>query len=124
MTTQKIRPDPSCKSCYGEGIVYDIVDYGSTTARLPTFCDCVENQCSNDTDDIELDLSVDKTHDPGHNPSVWKNYDALRCVNCNNVLKVPRDVDVFSCPQCNHENRFVYEEIIDGIIDQILDRKS
>lgn len=52
---QIIRPDSNCKYCHGTGIVYDSVDYGSTTASLPSFCDCVENQVLEDTDEIVLE---------------------------------------------------------------------
>jgi len=54
--TQKIMPDPDCKFCRGEGMVYDTVDYGSTTAQFPTFCNCVEEQADEDTDEIVLVL--------------------------------------------------------------------
>jgi len=53
---QKIKPDPDCKWCYGDGVVYDTVDYGSTTAQLPSYCNCVEEQADEDTDDIEIVL--------------------------------------------------------------------
>ena len=32
--------DPTCKACHGSGVVYDTVDYGSTTAQLESPCDC------------------------------------------------------------------------------------
>jgi len=51
---QRITPKAGCKFCHGTGKVYDVVDYGSTTARLPSFCECVEDQADEDTDDIEL----------------------------------------------------------------------
>lgn len=51
---QLITPKAGCKFCHGTGIIYDIVDYGSTTARLPSFCDCVEDQVDDDTDNVEL----------------------------------------------------------------------
>ena len=52
---QKIKPKPDCEYCHGEGTVYDTVDYGSTTAQLPNFCNCVEEQ-ANENDEIELVL--------------------------------------------------------------------
>jgi hypothetical protein len=61
MTIQKITPEPGCKYCHGTGMVYDIVDYGSTTARLPSYCSCVEDQADEDADDIEL---VETTNGP------------------------------------------------------------
>ena len=54
---QRIKPRPDCPSCFGEGTVYDTVDYGSTTAQLPSNCACVEEQADEDTDEIEIDLS-------------------------------------------------------------------
>ena len=53
---QFIKPDPNCALCHGNGEVHDTVDYGSTTASLPSFCDCVEMQAVEDTDDIEIIL--------------------------------------------------------------------
>lgn len=53
---QTIKPDPNCTFCHGEGTVYDTVDYGSTTAQLPSYCDCVESQADEDTDDIEINI--------------------------------------------------------------------
>ena len=35
--------DPTCKFCRGTGVVYDTVDYGSTTAQMPSTCECVED---------------------------------------------------------------------------------
>lgn len=32
--------DPTCKACHGSGVVYDTVDYGSTTAQWESPCDC------------------------------------------------------------------------------------
>jgi hypothetical protein len=57
-TIVRITPDPDCKNCLGTGIVYDIVDYGSTTARLSSFCNCVEAQIGDELmdEDIEIEL--------------------------------------------------------------------
>ena len=46
----KIKPDPECKYCHG--MVYDIVDFGSTTAMLPSFCGCIEEQIPEGYDGI------------------------------------------------------------------------
>jgi len=54
MITQKITPKAGCRSCHGSGLVYDVVDYGSTTARLESFCECVEDQADDPTEEIEL----------------------------------------------------------------------
>jgi hypothetical protein len=51
---QQIKPNVDCPHCHGWGTVYDTVDYGSTTAQLPSFCGCVEDQTDDDTDEIEL----------------------------------------------------------------------
>lgn len=40
----EIKADPNCPECRGEGFVYDVVDYGSTTARMESLCDCIEAQ--------------------------------------------------------------------------------
>lgn len=62
----KIKPDPNCKWCRGSGIVYDSVSYGSTTAQLPSTCECVEAQVPEDYDgEIEIDLSeMKEEYDP------------------------------------------------------------
>lgn len=58
METMKIKPDLNCKECHGTGEVFDIVDYGSTTASFPSFCSCVEEQIPEGFDgEIELDLN-------------------------------------------------------------------
>ena len=66
-----IRPDPSCKACHGEGTVYDTVDYGSTTAQLPSWCECVERQIPETFDDrtdeiviIPLEQTAEIENDP------------------------------------------------------------
>lgn len=55
--TQKIKPEPNCPHCHGNGEVFDIVPWGSTTTSMASFCECVEAQADEDTDEIELDLS-------------------------------------------------------------------
>ena len=57
---QFVKPDPDCKLCRGTGEVFDSVDYGSTTASLPSFCDCVEMQVA-DYEDIDIVLVLDDT---------------------------------------------------------------
>lgn len=32
--------DPTCRQCRGTGVVWDTVDYGSTTAQMESPCDC------------------------------------------------------------------------------------
>ena len=38
--------NPRCEYCHGTGIVYDMVDYGSTTVQMPSTCECVEDGVS------------------------------------------------------------------------------
>ncbi len=38
----------NCKFCHGDGTFYDTVPYGSTTAQLPSDCECIFE----DIDDI------------------------------------------------------------------------
>ena len=54
MIVQKIYPKQDCPHCHGNGEVFDIVPYGSTTAMMPSLCECVEAQADEDVDDIEL----------------------------------------------------------------------
>lgn len=54
--TVYIVPDKNCKECFGEGIVYDIVDYGSTKARIPTNCSCVDEQIPEGREDEEIKI--------------------------------------------------------------------
>jgi hypothetical protein len=35
-----VYADPTCRQCQGRGVVWDTVDYGSTTAQLESPCDC------------------------------------------------------------------------------------
>ncbi len=42
--------DPACPMCHGTGVVYDTVDYGSTTTQLPSVCECV----TGDDDDADV----------------------------------------------------------------------
>ena len=60
---QMIKPKPDCEFCYGDGMVYDSVPYGSTSALLPSFCECVEAQ-ANEDDEIVLDLTEDEPDPP------------------------------------------------------------
>ncbi|MBM3136528.1 MAG: hypothetical protein FJZ89_14855 [Chloroflexi bacterium] len=52
---QRIRPAPNCPHCFGEGRVYDPVPYGSGSTLLPSFCQCVEEQADEDTDEIIIE---------------------------------------------------------------------
>jgi len=66
----KIKPDPNCAMCKGTGEVFDWVDYGSTQVKLPSLCDCVQDQIPDDFDErygvIDLDLSEIEYKDEGY----------------------------------------------------------
>ena len=49
-----IKPKKDCKACHGTGIVSDSVPWGSTTASLDSYCDCVLEQVEDDAQEIEL----------------------------------------------------------------------
>ena len=53
---QRIKPDPNCEFCHGEGTVYDSVPYGSTNVLMPSHCECVEIQ-ANEADEIVLEFN-------------------------------------------------------------------
>lgn len=65
----KITPLADCKACHGSGTVYDIVDYGSTTAELPSGCSCVDEQLPEEFDDSidEIEI-VDNSWQGGDGP--------------------------------------------------------
>lgn len=42
--TRRVQADPDCDACRGRGETYDWVDYGSTRAQLPSLCDCIAEQ--------------------------------------------------------------------------------
>jgi len=52
-----VIPDHDCKLCHGEGVVYDTVDYGSTTAQMPEMCDCVAKQIPEEYDGLQLEYT-------------------------------------------------------------------
>lgn len=55
--TVRVKPDPHCKYCHGEGVVYDSVDYGGTTVQMPSDCECILNQL----EDPECEYEIDDT---------------------------------------------------------------
>lgn len=57
--TLKIKPDPACKACRGEGVVYDSVPYGMGSTSMESLCDCVLEQIPEGDEDgeVEIDLS-------------------------------------------------------------------
>lgn len=55
----KIKPNDYCMACYGTGIVHDIVDWGSTTTQIESYCDCVLDQLPEDaTEKEEIELET------------------------------------------------------------------
>ncbi len=46
---------------------------------------------------------------------VLKDYDTLRCENCNGVMMVPHDVFVFECSHCKHTHEFEMVEENDEV---------
>ena len=51
-----LKPNLDCKDCYGRGEVFDIVPYGSTTAHLPSFCHCIEEQIPEGREEEEIEI--------------------------------------------------------------------
>jgi hypothetical protein len=64
MTTYTITPEPACPYCHGSGTVYDTVDYGSTTAQLESWCNCVEVQIPGDYDDRIDEIEIAPASQP------------------------------------------------------------
>ena len=50
-----LRPSESCSYCHGSGTVYDTVPWGSTTAQMPSTCECVHDSAPADATDEEMD---------------------------------------------------------------------
>lgn len=49
-----VYADKDCKACHGEGVVRDWVPYGSTNVSMPSDCDCVTTELTDeDWDAIE-----------------------------------------------------------------------
>lgn len=55
----KIKPKKNCKACHGTGLVYDIVDWGATTAQMDSLCDCVLEQIEEENENEEVELDVE-----------------------------------------------------------------
>jgi hypothetical protein len=51
----KVKPNPDCNMCHGEGVVYDLVPYGDTNVQMPTTCECVLAQLDAD-DETGIDI--------------------------------------------------------------------
>lgn len=41
-----------------------------------------------------------------HQPNIWKDYDVLRCVECQGIMKVPKKNMTYRCPHCDREYKF------------------
>ena len=50
----------------------------------------------------------------GHTANVYKDYDVLRCVHCDEIIKVPHEAFIFECPHCDGLNEFTEEAANDG----------
>lgn len=66
--TVTIKPDPNCLACHGRGEFYDTVPYGSTTASMPSFCDCVLMQLPDVDTHIQVSLDLSEYDDSVHFP--------------------------------------------------------
>lgn len=51
---------------------------------------------------------------PGHNTNPWKNFDVLRCVECNGLIKVPKTAMEHKCIHCDALNVYEMEEVEDA----------
>mgnify|MGYP001559827448 FL=1 len=54
----KITAVFTCKFCHGSGTVYDTVPYGSTTAQMPSDCDCVKQQLPEEFDYLVDEVEI------------------------------------------------------------------
>lgn len=50
---------------------------------------------------------------PGHDTNPWKNFDVLRCIACNGLIKVHKTEMEHKCVHCNALNKFEMEELDD-----------
>lgn len=56
-----VKGDPNCVYCRGSGIVYDMVPYGSTYVRMPSDCECIQDQL----DELESESNVTNDDERG-----------------------------------------------------------
>jgi phage FluMu protein Com len=47
------------------------------------------------------------------NTNPWKNFDVLRCVECDGIIKVPKTAMEFKCIHCDTLNVFEIERLDD-----------
>ena len=57
----KITAVSTCKSCHGEGTVYEYHPYGNTVAAEALTCDCVTEQLPEEFDDMVDEIEVIET---------------------------------------------------------------
>lgn len=59
MKVQTIKPRADCPFCHGSGEVNDWVPapFGSGSVPMPSLCECVDEQCDEDADEVALDTS-------------------------------------------------------------------
>ena len=50
----------------------------------------------------------------GHANPILKTYDVLRCFQCNELIKVPKEDMEYKCPHCGRVNSFAIEEVLDA----------
>ncbi len=65
MTIYKVTPLASCKFCRGSGTVYDIVDWGSTTASMPSDCECIDEQLPEEFDYLVDEVEIVEAGEQG-----------------------------------------------------------
>ena len=46
----------------------------------------------------------------GHDTNPWRDFDVLRCVECNEIIKVPKTAMEYECPHCEALNVFEMKE--------------
>lgn len=54
---------------------------------------------------------MSKTAFSGHSHTITKDYEAIRCEGCKEIMKVPLEDLEFKCLNCGHVTLFVEEEI-------------
>lgn len=60
-------------------------------------------------------MSLMDKHFEGHEANIVKDYDVLRCPECDAILKVPKEAMSYECFSCHHVIEF--EEVVEIEID-------
>ena len=85
---------------------------GHNAEKIGTFISCYyryfDRFCA--LHSIRNNSAENYTMNSPESSEVYKDYDALRCENCNEIMMVPHDVFVFECLHCNHMHEFVLVE--------------